>query len=56
MLKIYLVNGKKYQYEDGDQPAGAVELTAKPPEAKQAADPANKARKPANKARKVASK
>lgn len=56
MLKYYLVNGKEYQYEEGEQPAGAVELKAtKPPEIKKA-EPENKARKPANKARKAAVK
>lgn len=26
MLKRYLINGKEWQYEEGEQPAGAVEL------------------------------
>ena len=26
MLKQYIINGKQYQYEEGEQPAGAVEL------------------------------
>lgn len=26
MLKRYLVDGREYQYEEGDQPEGAVEL------------------------------
>lgn len=54
MLKQYIINGRQYQYEEGEQPAGAVELKAvKPSKAK---EPANKAVKPANKTRKVAKK
>lgn len=26
MLKRYLINGKEWQYEEGEQPTGAVEL------------------------------
>ena len=63
MLKIYEYRGQKYQFEDGEQPAGAVEVrkvappekVAEMPEEKAKA-PADKARKPANKARKVATK
>lgn len=56
VLKNYLVNGKQFQFAEGEQPAGAVELTAvKPPEAKKA-EPENKVVKPANKARKAAVK
>lgn len=56
MLKNYLVKGMQFQFEEGEQPAGAVELTAvKPPEAKKA-ETENKAVKPANKGRKVADK
>ena len=37
MLKDYLYNGKQFQFKEGEQPAGAVEVTAvKPPEAKKA--------------------
>ncbi|MBR2999596.1 MAG: hypothetical protein IKF39_01245 [Oscillospiraceae bacterium] len=44
MLKEYIVNGKQFQYEEGEQPAGAVELRkAEPPE--KAVKPANKSRK-----------
>ena len=25
MLKIYIINGKEWQYEEGEQPEGAVE-------------------------------
>lgn len=46
MLKIYIINGKEWQYEEGDQPKGAVEVKAETP-------PKNKAKKPANKARQV---
>lgn len=47
MLKIYKYNGLTYQYEEGEQPEGAVEVTAKPPE--KAAKPANKSRTVKNK-------
>lgn len=53
MLKNYIINGKQYQYEEGEQPAGAVEVKAEPP---RAAEPAKKAAKPANKARAVKTK
>ena len=48
MLKDYIVNGKQYQYEEGEQPEGAVEVKK--------AEPPVKAVKPANKARKAATK
>lgn len=56
MLKIYkMPNGHEYQYEEGQQPAGAVEV--KPETEKKAAEPlANKAVKPANKKRKAEKK
>lgn len=47
MLKIYIINGKEWQYEEGEQPKGAVE---KKPEDKSNKTPANKSRKvPKNK-------
>ena len=49
MLKKYLINGREYQYEEGEQPAGAVELRPK----KKAVEPSNKAVKPANKGRRT---
>lgn len=49
MLKQYIVNGKQFQYEEGEQPDGAVELM---PKEKKAVEPSNKAKKPANKAKK----
>lgn len=63
MLKIYEYRGQKYQFEEGEQPDGAVEVrkvappekVAEMPEEK-AKEPANKARKPANKTRKAATK
>jgi hypothetical protein len=59
MLKQYIFNGHQYQYEEGEQPEGAVELKAKAkavePPAK-AKEPANKAVKPANKTRKAVKK
>lgn len=51
MLKQYIINGKQYQYEEGEQPEGAVELM---PE--KAVEPPTKTVKPANKARKAAKK
>lgn len=45
MLKYYIVNGKEWQFEEGEQPQGAVEVKA--------VEPPKKAVKPANKARKV---
>ena len=52
MLKIYEYNGAFFQFEEGEQPEGAVEL--KP--TKKAAEPLNKAVKPANKAKAVKKK
>ena len=52
MLKSYLWRGVEWQFEEGEQPAGAVEL--KP--MKKAVEPSNKAKKPANKAREAVSK
>ena len=47
MLKIYkMPNGHEYQYEEGTQPEGAVEV-------KKAGVPSDKAVKPANIARKA---
>lgn len=42
MLKIYIINGKEWQYEEGEQPKGAVE---KKPEDKSKKTPVNKARR-----------
>lgn len=52
MLKSYLWRGVEWQFEEGEQPEGAVEL--KP--TKKAAEPQNKAVKPANKAKAVKKK
>ena len=46
MLKHYIYGGKEFQYEEGEQPEGAVEI--KPTE-KKAAEPLNKAAKPTDK-------
>ena len=46
MLKQYIVNGKEFQFEEGEQPEGAVEL-------KKAVEPSKKAVRPANKSRKA---
>lgn len=48
MLKRYLVNGKEWQFEEGKQPDGAVEVKQK--------EPSEKSAKSANKARKAATK
>lgn len=53
MLKRYIVNGKEYQYEEGEQPKGAVEIQL---EKKAAESLMNKVVKPANKVRKVVKK
>lgn len=52
MLKNYIVNGLQFQFKEGDQPAGAVEVKklkqpekAEEPETKEAPKPANKSRK-----------
>ena len=52
MLKEYIVNGKQYQYEEGEQPAGAVEVQKTNPEE----DADTKIYKPANKARRTSKK
>jgi hypothetical protein len=53
MLKEYLVNGKQYQYEEGEQPEDAVEVTAKPSEV---TGVPVKEKKPSNKAGRVKTK
>lgn len=52
MLKEYIYNGVQYQFTEGDQPEGAVELKAQPPE--KVAQ--TKVVKPANKAKAVKAK
>lgn len=49
MLKDYIVNGYQFQFEEGEQPEGAIEV-------KKAVEPPKKAVKPANKARAVKTK
>lgn len=60
MLKIYKYNGLTFQFEEGTQPEGAVEVKTEAPAKKtvekKAAEPKSKAVKPANKARKAATK
>ena len=51
MLKEYIVNGLRYQYEEGTQPDGAVEVVTK-----KAVEPSNKAKKPVNKSKKAVKK
>lgn len=48
-LKIYKVGELTYQFEEGTQPAGAVEVKAEKPQTKQRT-PRNKQRTPKNKA------
>ena len=50
MLKRYIWRGVEWQFEEGTQPEGAVEVKEK------AAEPQNKAVKPQNKKRKVQTK
>ena len=50
MLKHYIWRGTEWQFEEGEQPDGAVEVKTK------AVPPETKAKKPANKARKAATK
>lgn len=62
MLKTYLYNGMKLEYEEGQQPAGAVEFkrpaakAVEPPKAKAEKPAATKAVKPANKSKAVKNK
>lgn len=51
MLKDYILNGLQFQFEEGQEPAGAVPVEPK----KKAVEPPKKAVKPANKARKAVS-
>lgn len=48
MMKEYVVNGRQYQFEEGEQPDGAVEVKK--------VEPQDKAVKPQNKKRKVQTK
>lgn len=58
MLRIYKYQGHTFQWPEGEQPAGAVEVKAKPePEVKAAPPVENKAVKnTANKRKKAATK
>lgn len=61
MLKIYKYNGASFQFEEGSQPDGAIEVKAEPPvkaeaPAKAAPAPANKSVKPADKNGKAGSR
>lgn len=56
MLKQYIIGGKQYQYKEGEQPEGAVELKKAVEPSKKAAEPTKKTVEPANKARKPANK
>lgn len=53
MLKRYLINGKEYQYEEKEAPAGAIPVEPKAPapvQEKKKAEPLNKSVTPKNKA------
>lgn len=56
MLKNYLINGFQFQYEEGSQPDGAIEVKAENKPSKKAEETETKAAKPANKARAVKTK
>lgn len=56
MLKDYIVNGLQFQFEEGHQPQGAVEVKTEGELPETAKEPARKAAKPANKARAVKGK
>ena len=45
MLKQYIVNGKQFQYEEGDQPECAIELKQAEPKENKTVTPKNKQRK-----------
>jgi len=49
MLKKYIIDGREWQYEEGKQPAGAVELDTVKKKAEE--KPPGKARPAPNKAR-----
>ena len=55
MLKHYIVNGKEFQYEEGEQPKGAEEMKEGIDPSKEQEAP-TKARKTANKARETKNK
>lgn len=59
MLKVYkMPNGRKYRFDDGDVPEGAVLVSPKPEKPKKKAAPkkSNKAKTPSNKAKKAETK
>ena len=58
-MKIYEYKGRRYQFDEADAPAGAVEVESvevKPIETKTIDEPKNKAVKPVNKGRKASTK
>jgi len=48
-MKVYEVNGKQFQFTDGEQPEGAVEVAPEKPTETKGRTPQNKARAAANK-------
>lgn len=56
MLKYYIVNGKQYQYEEGEQPEGAVELKPKKEKKPEQENADDKSAKPSDKSGKVETK
>ena len=57
MKKIYVINGRTFRYEEGQQPENAVEVKAQAPTQNKAVEPVeNKAVKPAENKKKKAAK
>lgn len=50
-MKMYKINGSLYWFEEGEQPAGAIEVVREEKKAQvvKAVEPQNKARKASNK-------
>lgn len=56
MLKNYEWKGLQWQYEEGEQPEGAIEVKKAGTPPVKSAKPENKAKKPANKSKAVVKK
>lgn len=56
MLKQYLYRGSQWQFEEGKQPKGAIEIAPPKEKPEKAEEPEKKAVTPKNKARKAANK
>ena len=55
-MKVYEYKGRRYQFDEADAPAGAVEVKPETVETKTIAEPKTKVVKPANKAKKASTK